>query len=230
MEHEIDLKQIWEIMKKRWLLLTILPILMALISGAVSFYVLSPVYESSTTLIVGRKAIGLEERSDLLASNVLEANRRLAKTYGEIAKSRTVREQVIAELKLALTTDQLNEKIKVRQIEDTEILEIVAADRSPKLAADIANATAQKFSAAVIEIKKVDTVSIVDTAVPPAIPVKPKKTFNIALAFAGGLVGSYVLALLLEYLDTTISNSKEAEELLGLPVLGVILNYQYDKA
>jgi len=228
MEQEIDLRQIWKIIKKRWLLLVTIPLLAALISGGISFYVLKPVYQSSTTLIVGKKATDLEARQ-LLENNVLSANRQLAKTYGEIAKSRTVREQVIAELNLGLTSDELNSKISVSQVKDTEILEITVTDRDPELAADIANITAQKVNAAIIEIKQVDSVSLVDKAVASTAPVKPNKILNILIAFIVGLIGAFGLSLLLEYLDNTITSSKEAEELLGLSVLGVILDYQYDE-
>lgn len=231
MEQEVDLRQIWEIIKKHWLLLVTLPLLAALVSGGISFYVIKPVYQSSTTLIVGKKATYLEEQlaKQLLENNVLAANRQLAKTYGEIAKSRTIREQVIAELDLGLTTDQLNSKIDVSQVKDTEILEITVTDTDPELAADIANVTVQKFAAAVMEIKKVDSVSIVDKAVASATPVKPNKILNILMAFIAVLMGAFGLSLLLEYLDNTIKNIKEAEGLLNLSVLGVILDYQYDE-
>ncbi|RJE48983.1 MULTISPECIES: YveK family protein [unclassified Dehalobacter] len=231
MEQEIDLRKIWEVIKKRWLILVAIPLSAALISGGISFYVLKPVYQSSTTLIVGKKAIDLEEQSarQLLENNVLEANRQLAKTYGEIAKSRTVREQVIIELNLGLSEDELNSNISVSQINETEILQITVSDTNPQLAADIANSVARKFEAAVMEIKKVDSVSIVDKAVAPIAPVKPDKIVNILIAFIAGFIGALGLSLLLEYLNNTISSSKEAEELLGLSVLGVILDYRYDK-
>ena len=229
MEQEIDLKQIWGIIKKRWLFLIALPLLAALISGGISFYVLEPVYQSSTTLIVGKKAIDFEEQSTLLEKNVLAANRQLAETYSEIAKSRTVREQVIAELDLGLSAEQLNSKIIVSQVKDTEILEIAVTDTEPELAAKIANITAQKFNAAVIDIIKVDSVSIVDKAVASTTPIKPNKIKNILFAFIAGLIVSFGLSLFLEYLDDTFSNSKEVEQILGLPVLGVILDYKYDK-
>lgn len=223
MEQEIEFRQIWVIIKKRWLLFIVLPLLASLISGGLNFYVLKPVYQSSTTLIVGKKAA---DQDDQLARQLLEANRLLAKTYGEIAKSSKVREQVIEELGLGLTTDQLNSKISVNQVKDTEILEITVTDRDPQLAADIANITVQKFATAIIDIKKVDSVSVIDAARVPAAPIKPNKTKNILLAFVMGLMAALGVALLLEYLDNTIKSSKDAEELLGLSVLGVIPDYQ----
>lgn len=47
-------------------------------------------------------------------------------------------------------------------VKNTEILEITVQDTDPVLATDIANTMVEKFSNSVIEIKKVDTVSIVD--------------------------------------------------------------------
>jgi capsular polysaccharide biosynthesis protein len=225
MEQEIDLRQIWEIIKKRWLLFVAIPLVAALISGVISFYLLQPIYQTSATLIVGKKEVPVSEEE--LNRQLLEANRLLAKTYGEIAKSRTIREQVIKQLGLKLTADQLNSKISVNQVEDTEILEITVTHTDPQLAADIANATVWHFTAAVIKIKKIDSVSVIDKAVAPTIPIKPNKMRNILIAYILGLIIALGLSSWLEYLDNKINSSKEAEELLGLLVLGVIQDYGY---
>lgn len=226
MEQEIDLRQVWDILKKRWLIIVSIPLLAALTSGIVSFFILKPVYQASTTLIVGKKA-GEEgvQAIQTLDYNTIQANLRLAKTYGEIAKSRTVEENVIKQLNLPLTPEQLDNKITVNPVTDTEVLEISVQDHDPVLAAQIANANAQKFSEAVIEIKKIDSVSIVDTAVAPAAPIKPQKTRNVLIAFAAGLIASLGLAFLLEFLDNTIKTTKDVEEFLGIPVLGIIPYY-----
>lgn len=226
MEQEIDLRQVWGIVKKRWLIIVAIPIIAALTSGIVSIFVLKPVYQASTTLIVGKKA-GEEgvQAVQTLDYNTIQGNVRLAKTYGEIAKSRTVEENVIKELNLSLTPKDLDAKITVNPIADTEVLEISVQDNDPVLAAQIANANAEKFSEAVIEIKKIDSVSIVDTAVAPSAPIKPQKSRNILIAFAAGLIASLGLAFLLEFMDNTIKTTKDVEEILGIPVLGVIPYY-----
>lgn len=230
-EQEIDLLQLWEALKKRWIIVVAIPLITALTTGIVSFFVLAPVYEASTTLIVGKKASDdTQQASQLLENNVLQANKQLALTYSEIAKSRTVEENVIRELGLDYTTEQLNKKITVESVKNTEILEIAVLDKDPAMAAEIANTMAKKFSDSVIEIKKVDSVSIVDKAVAPSNPVKPKKTQNVMIAFAVGLMLSVGVALLLEFLDNTIKSSKDVEKILGLPVLGEIPIYDTDKA
>lgn len=231
-EQEIDLIQLWEALKKRWLLVIVIPLIAALTSGIISFYIISPVYQASTTIIVGKKASDstVQQAGQLLDNSVLQANQQLAKTYGEIAKSRTVEENVINALDLPLTAQQLDGKITINPVKNTEILEIAVQDTDPSLAADIANTMVQKFSDSVIEIKKVDSVSIVDKAVAPIDPVKPKKAQNVLIAFVVGLMVSIGLAFLLEFLDKTIKSTKDVEDILGLPVLGVIPHYDIDKA
>jgi len=230
MEEEIELRQYWEVLRKRWVIVVVLPLIAALTSGIISFWVIKPVYQASTTLIVGQKASdAAKNAAQMLDNNVLLANQQLAKTYATIAQSRTVEQAVIKDLNLPLTVEVFDKLIAITQVKTTEILEIQVTNTNPDLAASIANTMSQEFSKAVIEIKKVDSVSIVDKAVVPAKPVKPNKTLNVLIAFVVGLMASVGLVFMLEYLDNTIKTSSDVEKLLGIPVLGIIPNYQTSK-
>jgi capsular polysaccharide biosynthesis protein len=230
MEEEIELRQYWEVLRKRWVIVMVLPLIAALTSGIISFFVIKPVYQASTTLIVGKKASESGQAAvQMLDNSVLQANLQLAKTYATIAQSRTVEQNVIKDLDLSLTVEGLNSMISINPVKTTEILEIQVTNTNPELAASIANSMAQEFSKAVIEIKKVDSVSIVDTAVTPDKPVKPNKTLNVLIAFVVGLMASVGLVFLLEYIDNTVKTSSDVEKLLGIPVLGVIPNYDIGK-
>ncbi|EGW37838.1 Wzz/FepE/Etk N-terminal domain-containing protein [Desulfosporosinus sp. OT] len=234
MEEEIDLRQYWEVLKKRWKIIAMLPLIAALVSGIVSFYCIQPVFQTSTTLIVGKKSLDIGQPLEhMLDYNVLLANQQLTKTYAAIAKSRTVEQNVINGLELPLTVEGLDKLISVNPVKDTEILEITVSNTTPELAASIANEVAQEFSKAVIEIKKVDSVSIVDKAMTPINPVKPNKKLNVLIAFVVGLMAAVGLVFVLEYLKNTVKTSSEksvdVEQLLGIPVLGIIPNYQIGK-
>lgn len=65
---------------------------------------------------------------------------------------------------------------------------------------------------------------VVEKAELPTHPVKPNKPLNIMLGLMVGLLGGVGIAFFLEYLDNTIKSPDEAEEKLGVPVLGVISN------
>lgn len=229
MEEEIELRQYWEMLRKRWVIVLILPLIAAITSGVISYYVIKPVYQASTTLIVGKKATDAGQATQMLDNNVLQANLQLAKTYATIAQSRTVEQNVINSLGLSMTVQELNALISINPVKTTEILEIQVTNTNPELAASIANTMSYEFSKAVIAIKKVDSVSTVDTAVTPVNPVKPNKKLNVLIAFVVGLMASVGLVFLLEYMDNTVKTSDDVEKLLGIPVLGVIPNYKTSK-
>jgi len=63
---------------------------------------------------------------------------------------------------------------------------------------------------------------VVDPAIVPTSPVKPEKNKIIMLAMLLALFAGIVVIYLLEILDNTIKTSEEAEEKLGLPVLGMV--------
>lgn len=67
-----------------------------------------------------------------------------------------------------------------------------------------------------------NNISIVDRATPPERPSKPSLPLNIALAALLGLGLGIVAALVLEALDETLATPDDAENKLGVPVLGVI--------
>lgn len=230
MEEEIDLRQYLELLRKRWIIVVALPLIAALTSGVISFFVLTPIYQASTTLIVGKKAAESGQAAiQMLDNSVLQANQQLAKTYAAIAQSRTVEQNVINDLNLPMTVEELDGMISVNPVKTTEILAIMVTNADPELAATIANRMAGEFSETVIEIKKVDSVSILDKAVIPMNPVKPNKKLNVLIAFVVGLMAAVGLVFLLEYFDNTVKTSNDVEQLLGIPVLGVIPIYQMGK-
>lgn len=67
-----------------------------------------------------------------------------------------------------------------------------------------------------------NNISVVDKAEVPGGPHTPNPRRNLMIAIFLGLAGGIGLAFLFEHLDDTIKQSDEVEQLLGLPVLGVI--------
>ncbi len=63
---------------------------------------------------------------------------------------------------------------------------------------------------------------VIDPAVVPRIPVKPKKSLTMALAFVLSLMLGTMLAFLLDYLDSTFKGADDVEARLGVPMLGLL--------
>jgi polysaccharide biosynthesis transport protein len=69
---------------------------------------------------------------------------------------------------------------------------------------------------------RVSNVRILDAARPVLAPIRPNVTNNILVAIIVGLLGGFGLALLLEFLDSSVTSQQEIEERLKLAFLGFI--------
>lgn len=217
-EYEIDLRDIVEIIRKRIWIITLITILAVAISGVVSYFILNPIFETSTTLIVSKPD---DEESMIQYSDVL-LSQKLVKTYGEIIKSRNVSKQVIDQLGLDITPEQLKNMITVSSVRDTEIAQIKVTYTNPLLASDIANKLAEVFMNDIKRIMKIDNVQVIDKAEIPLSPVKPRPQFNMLIAgFLGVMIG-IGMVFLIEFLDNTIKTPNDIEKYLDLSVIGTI--------
>lgn len=71
---------------------------------------------------------------------------------------------------------------------------------------------------------KSNNISIVDYAVPPASPSKPKKSLILLMGVVGGLAAGIGLAFFINFLDDSIKTQEDIENLLRLQFLGYIPN------
>lgn len=217
---EISLQEIFQTLRKRiWLIISI-TFIAALTSGIISYFVLTPVYQSSTQILVN------QAKSDQPAYNVsdIRTNLELINTYNVIIKSPAILDIVIDDLELKRSAGALNGQIKVGSENNSQVVAITVEDPDPVLAATIANKIASVFKSEILDIMNVDNVSILSQAEVgenPS-PIKPRPLLNVAIAIVVGLMTGVGIAFLLEYLDNTIKNEQDIEKVLGLPVLGTI--------
>lgn len=200
------------------LYIVIIAMIIFFIGGAIYInYLLTPMYHSSTTLIL--VSDNNTESSTVLQSEVA-LNKNLVTTYSEIVKSRSVLNKVINELDLGISTSELSKKIEVASVENTEIIKIEVSDEDNEIARDIATTTSKVFMKEVQKIYKLKNVSIVDKA------YLEKQPYNISLlkqtiliTGIGFVLGSIIIFLIF-YFDTSIKSAKDIEEKLGLSVVG----------
>ncbi|AZU64495.1 YveK family protein [Neobacillus mesonae] len=220
MEETISLKELFETLKKRLMLIVSITLVAAIISGIVSFFVLTPIYQASTLILVNQT----KNDQSIYSSGEVQTNLQLINTYNGIIKSPAILDIVANELNLNMTAGQLNSKITVGSDNGSQLVNLSVQDPNPKTAALIANKTAEVFQKEIVDIMHVDNVKILSQAVVgenPS-PIKPQPLLNIAIALVVGLMAGVGIAFLLEYLDNTIKNEQDIEKELGLPILGVI--------
>lgn len=220
MEETISLQDLFKTLKKRLLLIILTTIVAITISGVVSFLYLTPIYQSSTQILVN------QEKVDINTFNAqdIQTNLQLINTYNVIIKSPAILSKVIEQLDLDTTPSALTNQITVNNEQNSQVVNISVQDANPNVAVDIANTTASVFQEEIKKLMKVDNVSILTPALlgeNPS-PVKPDPMLNMAIAAVIGLMLGVGIAFLLEYLDTTMKTEQDIEEILNLPILGLI--------
>ena len=227
MEETIDLREYFHIIKKRAWIIALITILAMVTSGIISFFVLSPVYEANTTLIVNTEQN--KSTNNMITGDQLAVTQKLTLTYGEIIKSRSVLNSVIKKLDLNMDYEDLEKSIKVSQVKDTQIMSITVQSTNPKIARDIANSIPTVFSKEVKRITKANSVEVIDKAITPEKPVKPNKVINISIAAVLGFIVGISIAFTLEYMDNKIKTPQDIEKYIELPILGVVPNENMSK-
>ena len=221
MEETIDLREYFAIIKKRFWIIALIAVIAAVVSGLISFFMLKPVYEAKSTLIVNTEKT---QESQMITGDQFSVTQKLAVTYGEIIKSRIVLEDVISNLNLDTTYEDLVEQVTISPVKDTQIISISVQDTNKQRARDIANEIPKVFTNEAKRITKANDVQVIDKAIIPKNPIKPNKMMNVAIAFVlGTMIGLFVI-FLLEYLDNKIKTPQDIEKHLGLNVIGVVPN------
>ena len=227
MEETIDLREYFYIIKKRVWIIALITVLAMITSGIISFFVLSPVYEANTTLIVNTEQN--KATNNMITGDQLNVTQKLTLTYGEIIKSRAVLDSVIEKLDLNMDYSELEKIITISPVKDTQIISVTVQNTNPKLAKDIANTIPKVFTKEVKRITKANSVEVIDKAITPENPVKPNKTVNMAISIVLGIMVGIFIVFVLEYMDNKIKTPQDIEKYIDLPILGVIPNENMSK-
>ena len=226
MEETVDLREYFGIVKKRFWIVALITIIAVVVSGVISFFMLNPVYEAKSTLIVNTEK---NEETQMITGDQFNVTQKLAVTYGEIIKSRSVLDDVIKNLKLDDEYGDLVKHVTVSPVKDTQIISISVQDTNKEKARDIANEIPKVFKKEAKRITKANDIQVIDKAILPQNPIKPNKMMNMAIAAVlGAMIGLFVV-FLIEYLDNKLKTPQDIEKHLGLSVLGVVPNEKLER-
>lgn len=224
---ELNIKEFFNYLKSYWLAFIIAVVVMFFGTLIYDLAIKTPIYQARTTVVVAQS-----ESKDTSASatlNDVNASQKLVSTYGEIAKSELVLNQVIANLNLNTTAKALNNNITVKPVDNTSILSISVKDPNAKQAADIANQIAKVFTKETAKIYKLDNVSSLSVAETPESPANNTTARDLLLASAFAVFGVTAFAFLKFYLDDTVKYSEDLESRINIPIAGrVVKNDQKD--
>lgn len=220
-ELEIDLGKIFYKMRNKFIYIIIATMVAALASGLFTHYCIKPEYTATVKMYVYSNTDRITTDSSI-TTNELSASADLVNTYIYILNSNTVLNEVIKDLDLKLTPQQLKGAISAAQAGETVAFEVSVKTTSAKLSAKIANSIAKVAPKEIVRVVKAGGVEIIDWATVPTAPSSPNLKKNIAIAAAVALFATFAMFFIYELFDTTITNARDIEGDFEYPILGTI--------
>jgi len=222
---EMTIQSLIKVLLKRWFFILMLMILSMGIAILISYYIQTPIYEAETQLLVNQKSY---ENQQLVGAQNVDTDLRLINTYNVIIKSPVILAKVIDVLSLDTTPDELMKQIEVSSANNSQVVNIRVQDKNEENAVKIANSIAEVFKEEIPVLMHVDNINILFVAQSSEqpVPVKPNKMLNLIIAAICGFALAIVLAYFLETIDKTIKTEQDIEEVLSLPVIGVVSNIE----
>jgi capsular exopolysaccharide synthesis family protein len=127
---------------RQWLWLLLVVSMVASLASYLVSQSITPTYLASVKLLISQP-----QNPGVADFNSIITAERLARTYGELLRTRPILVETIRQLDLPYTPEHfIQEKmIQVRVIRDTQLIELSVEHPNPELARDIANAIATAF-------------------------------------------------------------------------------------
>jgi capsular polysaccharide biosynthesis protein len=225
-DHVISLREPLQIIRRRIWFITLITGLF--VGAAMGFSLLqTPVYEAKIKILVGLQRDGGDVPLNL--GGDIAGLQQITLTMAEAVDTRPVAEAVTHELNLQESPENLLEDLSAKQMPNTQFIEVSYKDTNPRQAQRIVNGIGQEFSEQVLDVSpsaNAVTATVWERAITPQAPVSPKPLLNVLLALVvGGMLG-LGLAFLLEHLDDRWRSPQEAEQIFGVPALGVIPSFK----
>lgn len=200
-EIEIDIRDLYLLLKKNFMLLIFAASLTGLLTGLASRYILPEQYESTAKLYVAKASSSNISISSIL-SNVSSND------YTELAVVRPLVEEVIGRLELDETYESMLEKINV-QMPASYILKITVTYDDAKTAMLAANEMAEVVRQGIAEVVGIEVPQIIERGITPTAPASPNVSKNILL---GVLLGGMGMAVILAARFILMENQEDEKK------------------
>lgn len=219
---EIDLVRLLSALWRHfWIIL-----LSMVIFGAAGFgyanYLITPLYQSDVQMYVNNADISVGSTSIKFSQGDLLAAQGLVDTYIVILNSRPMLDDVIDELELPYSYEQLKNMIAAEAVNGTEVFQITVTDADRKEAKEIANKIAELLPEHISQVVDGSSVRVVQYAVLAGGPCSPSVMKYLCLGIALGFLISAGIIVLRVLLDKRVHDPEDLAKRYDIPVIAVI--------
>lgn len=208
------LLELFQLLKKHLKLVITLPVVCAIVMGIASFAMMDNTYTATTSMYILAKTDGGQ-----MSYNDLSTSQMLSNDIATLLDSNSVKSGAAKDLGLSDLDDY---KIAVSSETTTRVITLSVTGTDAKETAKVARAMANSVSTVAQNVGAAQSINVVDEAKTPESPSGPKRLLYVAVAFLAGVIIAIAYVVLADILNMRIRGAEEAEELLGIPVVGRI--------
>ena len=217
-EKSLDLVKLARVVLRKWFIVALAGVLAAVMGFVYSNFFVTPLYSSSTTMLVDLRNSVHED----LSSEKINVAEKYVPTVAYIIRTNTVLEPVIEELGLKESVGSLASKISVQTMEDTLLIRVSVKHADPKAAISIVKAISKIAPEIINQRITSGYITEIESPTVSSKPVTPNVMKSTVLAgFVGALISAIVI-IVLSLFDNKIKSIEELQEHVDLPLLGII--------
>ena len=216
LQDTIDLLELFYVLKKKILLILMAALIGGCVAGVYTQFFMTPVYSSMSSILVLSKETTLTSLADL------QLGASLTSDYTVLIKSTPVLEQVIENLNLDTTVEELKNQISINNPTDTRILEITVQDTDAAMAKKVVDEIANVSSDYIGDKMEVVPPKVIEVGKIATVRTSPSVKKNIMLGFLLGFVACAGIIVVYAVMDDTIKTEEDIEKYLGVSVLAKV--------
>ena len=212
----IDLVELFYRLLGSWKLITCMALGFAIAAGVFTMFFITPMYEATSTIYVLNRSDSSISMTDLQMGNALTSD------YIKVFSMWEVNNEVISNLNLSYSYQQLKSMLSVKNDSGTRMLDITFRSSSPQEAAAVANEYAKVASEYIADNMSTDKPNIMSVALIPSNPVSPNKTRNVLLGFILGFILGCAYVTIQMVVDDKYKTVEDIRKYTGLATLAVV--------
>lgn len=228
-EEEIDLTQIFEIIREKLILFILICMVCCTIALCVTKFLMKKEYTATAKLIVVQKSDSVSAQQNYTYSD-LQLAQKLAATYSQIIMSEAISDPVITNLdlydKYEIDSEKYGKIVKVSSANNTEVMNIEVTTNDPQLSAEIANEVVNVFEEKIYDIMQIENVTTLTDAKVPEKKSGPSTLKNTAIGGAIGLLICAAIVVLQLFTDTKVKTEEEVKKIFDYPIIGSIPDFE----
>lgn len=215
-EMEIDLREIFYALKKRIFMILAVGLLCGCLSCVYTKFFMTPVYTSTSSMLVLTKETTLSSLADL------QMGSQLTKDYTVLTTSREVLQKVIENQELNISYKALKSCITLDNPTDTRILNVSVAYPDAEKAKAIVDELANVASSYIGDKMEVIPPKIIEDGEIPTVQTSPSMSKNTMLGLLAGLILSAGIVVVITIMNDSIKTEDDIEKYLGISTLAVV--------